>query len=49
VLHGAAAAVIGPALTAFLGGVLVLVLVAGAVAVAPAFWRYRVGEPEPPG
>jgi MFS family permease len=49
VLHGAAAAVIGPALTAFLGGVLVLALVAGAVAVAPAFWRHRVGEPEPPG
>ena len=35
VLHGAAAAVIGPALTAFLGGVLVLVLVTLAVALAP--------------
>jgi MFS family permease len=47
VLHGAAAAVIGPALTAFLGGVLVLVLVTLAVALAPAFWRYRVGQSEP--
>ena len=44
VLHGAAAAVIGPALTAFLGGVLVLVLVTVAVALAPAFWRYRVAS-----
>ena len=42
VLHGAAAVVIGTAWTAFLGGVLVLVLVAGAVSCAPAFWRYRV-------
>jgi MFS family permease len=49
VLHGAAAAVIGPALTAFLGGVLVLVLVTVAVALAPAFWRYRVGAPEREG
>ena len=48
VLHGAAAAVIGPALTAFLGGVLVLVLVTVAVALAPAFWRYRVAS-EPSG
>jgi len=47
VLHGAAAAVIGPALTAFLGGVLVLVLVTLAVVVAPAFWRYRV-RPDAP-
>ncbi len=49
VLHGAAAAVIGPALTAFLGGVLVLVLVTVAVALAPVFWRYRVGASEPVG
>ncbi|MFZ2016786.1 MAG: MFS transporter [Nocardioides sp.] len=49
VLHGAAAVFIGPAWTAFLGGVLVLVLVAGAVAVAPAFWRYRVGGSDLPG
>ena len=47
VLHGAAAAVIGPALTAFLGGVLVLVLVTLAVVLAPAFWRYRV-RPDAP-
>lgn len=46
VVHGAAAAVVGPALTAFVGGVLVVVLVGLAVMVAPAFLRYRVGAPE---
>jgi hypothetical protein len=46
VLHGAAASVIGPALTATLGGVLVLVGLAIAVGLAPSFYRYRVEDPE---
>jgi MFS family permease len=47
VLHGAAASLIGTALTAALGGVLVLVGLAVSVALAPSFYRYRVAEPEP--
>jgi hypothetical protein len=49
VLHGAAASVIGPALTAALGGVLVVVLLAVAVAVVPAFLAYvpPLSEPVP--
>jgi hypothetical protein len=47
VLHGAAASVIGTALTAALGGVLVLVGLAVSVALAPSFYRYRVEDPEP--
>jgi MFS family permease len=46
VLHGAAASVIGPALTAALGGVLVLVGLAIAVALAPSFYAYRLEDPE---
>ena len=49
VVHGAAAAAIGTALTAALGGVLVLVGLAVAVALAPSFYRYRVEYPEPVG
>jgi hypothetical protein len=41
VVHGAAAAAIGPALTAAIGGVLVVVLLAVAVALVPAFLQYR--------
>jgi MFS family permease len=40
VLHGGVAALIGPALTAALGGVLVVVLLGVAVALVPAFLRY---------
>jgi len=45
VVHGAAAAVVGPAVTAAVGGLLVIVLVAIAAAVVPSFVRYRVGDP----
>jgi hypothetical protein len=41
VVHGAGAVAIGPALTAAVGGLLVLVLLAVAVAVVPAFLQYR--------
>jgi MFS family permease len=44
VLHGAAAAVIGTALTAALGGILVVVLLAVAVALVPAFLHYTPEE-----
>jgi len=44
VLHGAAAAVIGTALTAALGGILVVVLLAVAVAIVPAFLHYVPSE-----
>ena len=47
VVHGTAAAAIGTALTAALGGILVLVGLAVSVALAPSFYRYRVEEPEP--
>jgi MFS family permease len=46
VVHGAAAAAIGPALTAAVGGLLVVVLLAVSVAMAPSFTAYRVPEPE---
>ena len=44
VLHGGAAAVIGTALTVVLGGILVLVLLAVAVSLVPAFLRYTPEE-----
>jgi MFS family permease len=44
VVHGAAAPVLGTALTAALGGVLVVVLLAVSVALVPSFWAYRVGD-----
>jgi MFS family permease len=49
VVHGGAAAVAGPALTAAVGGILVLVLLGGAMALVPAFLQYRpqpVPDPE---
>jgi MFS family permease len=46
VVHGAAAAAIGPALTAAIGGLLVVLLLTVSVALAPSFVAYRVGEPE---
>jgi MFS family permease len=46
VLHGAVASAIGTALTAALGGVLVLVGLAVAVALAPSFYRYRLEDGE---
>jgi MFS family permease len=45
VLHGGAAAGIGTAATAGIGGLLVVLLLAVAVAAVPSFVRYRVGEP----
>lgn len=45
VLHGGLAAVIGPAATAALGGVLVVVLVLMAAALVPSFGRFRTSEP----
>lgn len=47
VVHGAGASAIGTAWTAGVGGLLVLVLLAVSVCMAPSFWRYRLGEPDP--
>jgi MFS family permease len=47
VLHGGAAAGIGTAATAAVGGLLVVVFLAVAVTAVPSFVRYRVGEPVP--
>jgi MFS family permease len=47
VVHGGAASVVGTAWTAGLGGLLVLVLVAGSVSLAPSFYRYRLEQPDP--
>jgi MFS family permease len=49
VVHGSAAAVIGTALTAALGGILVVVLLAVAVALVPAFLRYTPEEDDAEG
>jgi MFS family permease len=49
VVHGGAAAAFGTALTAAVGGILVLVLLGGAMALVPAFLQYRpqpVPDPE---
>jgi len=46
VVHGAAAAAIGPALTAGLGGLLVVVLVGWCAHASPAFLGYRVEAPD---
>ncbi len=46
VLHGAAASVIGTALTAAIGGLLVLFFLAVSVALVPSFYRYRIPEPD---
>jgi MFS family permease len=42
VLHGGAAAIVGTALAAGVGGLLVVVLVGWCAHASPAFWRYRV-------
>jgi MFS family permease len=49
VLHGGVASVLGTALTAALGGVLVVLLLGLAVSLVPAFWRYvpPLSEPVP--
>jgi MFS family permease len=46
VVHGAAAAVVGPAITAGVGGLLVVVLVGWCAMASPAFYGYRVDIPE---
>ncbi len=46
VLHGGAASLGGTAWTAGMGGLLVLVLLAVSVSLAPSFYRYRLEEPE---
>jgi MFS family permease len=47
VLHGAAAASVGTAVTATAGGLLVLVLLAVSVALVPSFYRFRTPDPDP--
>jgi MFS family permease len=44
VVHGAAASVLGTAVTAAVGGVLVIVLLGVAIAVVPTFLQYRAGD-----
>ena len=46
VVHGGAAAVVGTALAAGVGGLLVIVLVAWCARLAPAFMQYRVEVPD---
>ncbi len=46
VIHGGAAAAIGTAWTAGLGGLLVLLLLALSVSLAPSFYRYRLEDPQ---
>ncbi|MGA8245397.1 MAG: MFS transporter [Nocardioides sp.] len=46
VVHGGAASVVGTAWTAGVGGLLVIVLLALSVSMAPSFYRYRLEEPE---
>jgi MFS family permease len=45
VVHGAAAAAVGTAVTAAVGGLLVIVGVLVATAAVPAFLQYRAGDP----
>ncbi len=47
VVHGAAAAAVGPALAAGVGGLLVVVFLGVSVALVPSFYAYRTPEPEP--
>jgi MFS family permease len=44
VVHGAAASVVGTAVTAAVGGLLVIVLVVVAAAAVPTFLQYRAGD-----
>jgi MFS family permease len=46
VVHGGAAASVGTATTAAVGGVLVVVLLAVSVALVPSFYRFRTPDPE---
>jgi MFS family permease len=46
VVHGAAAAVVGTAVTAAVGGLLVIVLVGWCAHASPTFVRYRLEDPE---
>jgi MFS family permease len=46
VVHGGAAASVGTALTAAVGGVLVVVLLGVSVALVPSFYRFRTPDPE---
>jgi MFS family permease len=46
VVHGAAAAVVGTAVTAAVGGLLVVILVGWCAHVSPTFVGYRVEDPE---
>ena len=45
-VHGTVGAALGTRLTVTAGGVLVVVLMLGVTALAPAFWRYRGPGPE---
>ena len=47
VLHGGAAAGVGTAVTAAVGGVLVVLLLGVSMALVPSFYRYRTPDPEP--
>jgi MFS family permease len=47
VVHGGAAAGVGTAVTAAVGGLLVVVLLAASVALVPSFYRFRTPDPEP--
>jgi hypothetical protein len=47
VVHGGGASALGTAWAAGLGGLLVLVLLAVSVSLAPSFYRYRLEEPDP--
>jgi hypothetical protein len=47
VVHGGAAASVGTATTAAVGGVLVVVLLAVSIALVPSFYRFRTPDPEP--
>ncbi len=49
VLHGGAAAGVGTAVTAGVGGLLVVVLLGVAVALVPSFYRFRTPDPESVG
>ena len=49
VLHGGAAAVVGTAVTAGVGGLLVVLLVAWCAHASPTFFGYRVDTPDRPG
>jgi len=47
VVHGGAAASLGTAVTAGVGGLLVVVLLAVSIALVPSFYRYRLPDSDP--